>query len=222
MRTIRPTTSPIAKRTGFTAAELSIGMIITTLVASAAAALTLAVSQGWTHTERVSMAQVSISRACQNVEQTLRGARMIGRYRAGTLTDANATPAGVLVWRADVNGDGQVQFEEIAAIEFDGPGRRLVLYKPEFPSAAAKAAGNTTLADPAALSDPGAIEDFKASPYVVAAGLTRPGEVAGACFNVVAANNKGSRPSFEFTLQFTVGGQTTMHYGTATLRSPMP
>ncbi len=63
MRISRSKTSPPRTRTGFTAAELTIGMIVTTLVASAAAALMLAVSQGWTHTEKVAMSQVSIHAA---------------------------------------------------------------------------------------------------------------------------------------------------------------
>jgi prepilin-type N-terminal cleavage/methylation domain-containing protein len=218
---VRPATSPRPTRRGFTAAELSIAMLVVALVAAAAAALTLAVSQGWTQVERGSAAQVTVARTCLNVEQIMRGARMIGRWRDGTLSDCGSPTANVLVWREDMNGDGQVQFEEIAAIEFDGTKLRLVLYKAEFPNAATRAAANTTFASRDALNDSNALEEFKASNYTVAMPLTRDGEVTGAWFNVIAANNKGSKPCFEFALKFDVGGQTTMQYGTATLRSPV-
>lgn len=220
MRLITQPTSLQSLRRGFTAAELTIGMVVAGLVASAGAAVVLAVSQGWNHAERTGMAQVRLTRTCNAIEQVMRDARLIGRYRAGTLSDPTATPAGILIWREDINTDNQVQFEEISVLEFDGPNRSLVQYKAEFATEAIRAAANTTLSSTTALSDPDAIEQFKASSYVVAVPLTQNGEVGGACFNVVAANNRGSLPSFEFTLQFTVGGQTTMHYGTATLRSP--
>ena len=221
MKIIRPISSSVPIRRGFTAAELSIAMLVVGLVAAAAAALILAVSQGWTHAERGATAQVTVSRACLNVEQVMRGARMIGRWRDGTLNDCGSPTANVIVWREDMNGDGKVQFEEVAVIEFDGPNLRLVLYKAEFPNAATRAAANTTFASRDALNESDAIDQFKASSYTVAMPLTRNGEVTGAWFNVVAANNKGSRPSFEFALKFDVGGQTTMQYGTATLRSPV-
>lgn len=208
-------------RRGFTVVELAIGLVVTALVAAAAAAITLAVSQGWTHAERVASSNVSISRTCATIEQTLRGARLIGRWRDGTLNDCGSPNAEVLVWREDMNNDGLVQFEEVSVIEFDGTNLRLVLYKAEFPTAAVRAVANTTFASQDALRDSDAIEEFKASAYTVAVPLTANGEVTGAWFNVIAANNKGSRPSFEFALQFNVGGRTTMQYGTATVRSPV-
>jgi len=213
-------TSPRLTRRGFTAAELTIGMLITTLVAAAGGALMLAVSQGWTHVTGTSMAQVQIARTNESLEQLLRGARMIGRYRAGTLNDPAATPAAVLVWREDLAPfDGIPQFDELAVVEYDGTKKQLVLYRPEFETEAARAAGNTNYTT-ALLSLDGMIEVFKDSQYSTPYALNAEGELTGCCFNVVAANNKGSKPSFEFTLQFTAGGRTTMQYGTATLRSP--
>src|SRR5688572_33466037 len=95
-------TSPRLTRRGFTAAELTIGTLITTLVAAAAGALMLAVSQGWTHVTGTSMPQVQIARTNESLEQPLRGARMIGRYRARPLNDPPPTPARLLVRGEDL------------------------------------------------------------------------------------------------------------------------
>src|SRR5688572_32597391 len=123
-------------------------------------------------------------------------------------------------WREDLAPfDGIPQFDELAVVEYDGTKKQLVLYRPEFETEAARAAGNTNYTT-ALLSLDGMIEVFKDSQYSTPYALNAEGELTGCCFNVVAANNKGSKPSFEFTLQFTAGGRTTMQYGTATLRSP--
>ena len=74
------------KRRGMTIFELVLALMITSLIAAAAAALSMAVSRGWRNTESTSTADLVKLRAMTYLRKLFSEAKLIGTWRAGSLS----------------------------------------------------------------------------------------------------------------------------------------
>src|SRR5207248_724374 len=84
----------------------------------------------------------------------VKSAKQLGVCRVGGLTGTPTQSAAILMWRADLNGDGAIQFSELALLELSGTD--LVYWEISYPSSwttAQKQANDATLADSSLYTD---------------------------------------------------------------------
>src|SRR6476646_534872 len=94
-----PPTRP-RRRHAMTLLELSIGLLITTIVIGALSSLWIAVGDTW---RKSSSSQTQTLRAGQIVtrlEGTFRQAKYICQFTPGSVTDTSAAPASAFFWRS--------------------------------------------------------------------------------------------------------------------------
>ena len=128
---------------GFTLVELLVALVVTGIVLAAVATLAFAVGTANDATDDSSQKQAQVRYATLRISELIRHCKLIC-----------GTPGGDLaVWRADDNGDGQININELVYIE-RGTGRDY-LRLCEFPSS------DTSLVN---LSD---IETLSTSDYIV-------------------------------------------------------
>ena len=113
MSALRRTTSP--SRRGFTVFELMLGMIVTSLVLGASAALLSAVAQGWTQSESAGNGSNRVAMTHIRLQRVLRAAKQLGACRPGSIEGTDS--AALLIWKGDANLDNKVQFSELALLE---------------------------------------------------------------------------------------------------------
>jgi hypothetical protein len=111
-----------------TLAELTVGMVILSVVAVAVAGLTTSLSDAYAGGERfydsLQMARVSMLR----IEAQARKAKM-------PLSDDDTTQAAFALWNEDGNGDGQVNLSEIELYWYQSGTKRLICQTLTFPQA---------------------------------------------------------------------------------------
>jgi prepilin-type N-terminal cleavage/methylation domain-containing protein len=222
MTAIRRTISPC----GFTLVELMIGMLVTSLVVGATAALMSAVAQGWTQSESVGNSSNRVAMTHIRLQRILRSARQLGAYRTGSIEGTSS--ASVLIWKGDANLDGKIQFSEIALLEFDPSDGKLRYYEVNYPgewTEAQKAAADTPDMDDDEIYDrdaqPDPIDSFKAAAYVPSPdhAMVLAQGISGAEFHKYDSSST-TRPRFEYLLNFTSSnGSTETEYGTVTSRT---
>lgn len=121
------------RRRGFTLLELLIGMVITAMVLTALATVTYAVSVNWKTAEAVEASYMAGAQVNARLGQHLRSAATLGAIRNGTL-NGNGSSAALFFWKGDdtstahPNGDGNIQYAEIALLEHDIASEELRLY----------------------------------------------------------------------------------------------
>jgi hypothetical protein len=225
----RRTGSRRPRRVGFTLMELTLGMMVTTLVMGAVAAVVSAVAQGWEATGSKLTTASTTARVNVRVQSLLKSARQIGAVRTGSLSASNTLDlAAVLMWKGDANSDSQIQFSEIAMLahekytnakgEFK---QELALYEVSFPSgwtAAQKAAADSvyTAAD---VKNAVVLGTFPTTEHVRRRAIAD--DVTGAQFCLVDSAT-AIRPIFDYVLKFNragSGGVVETAYGTAAVRS---
>jgi hypothetical protein len=202
--------------------ELSIGIVITTLVFGALSALWYAVAETWTKSGSSQSVTLVGNQAMARLEATLRTAKYIIQCNAGS-TDGKTTPAAsVFIWKADNwigVADGAVQVAELAVIEHDPASGRIYLYQ-AIPKASmnadqiSRASGVTLWND---LSNPNTLTSFKSFDFVQRSVLSEA--VTGALFNARSASS-GVRPTLEYTLVLSRAGGSSRIYSLASLRGP--
>lgn len=210
------------RRAGLTLAELLIGLLVTSLVASAVSAVMVSVGAGWRTGESSVSSSASTGQAMARLQRILRTARQIGAVRAGGLT-GGTQDAAVALWKQDANGDGRIQFSELALIEHslgaDPLESVLRMYDVSFPSTmtlAQKQAADATLVDDC-IYDANQITTFKSMTYVRSTVLA--GRVMAAQFRRIDGAAT-VRPRLEYALRFDEGGESVTKYGTTALRTP--
>ena len=218
-----------------TLVELSVGLVITSLVLGALWALWFAVAETWS---KSSSSQGNTLRAAQVVtrlEATLRQARYVCQWTPGSLSDSSVSPASCFIWRSDfwnaagnVNNaadfktqvsDGLAEVGELALIEFDAASKRVYIYQPMDPTAmdATQRTAAGTVWTWSDLSKSSNLSTFKSLSYVQKKVLSEG--VSGVELNVPATPSLG-RPLVEFTLTLTNTGTSTIVYSMAALRAP--
>ncbi len=103
---------------GFTLVELILGMLVTTLVMGTIAAFMSAVGRGWTASDSTQASTNITAQAHLRMQRMLRQARQIGAVRTGALDGSATSNAAVLYWKGDANLDNQIQFSELALLEY--------------------------------------------------------------------------------------------------------
>jgi Tfp pilus assembly protein PilW len=212
----------IRGRRGMTLIDLSIGMVITSLVVGALASLWFAMGQTWANSGTSQSVTLTGAQAVSRLESTMRQAKYIFQYTAGS-TDGKTTPAAsALIWKGDnwnSTADGAVQVGEMALVEHDPVAQKIYLYQ-AIPIASmnatqiAKAGGVVLWIDLSKSTTPAA---FKAYDFVQKTVISEA--VAGAAFNAPTPLT-GARPSLEYTLTVTRSGSSTLVYSVASLRGP--
>jgi prepilin-type N-terminal cleavage/methylation domain-containing protein len=205
-------------RRGFTLMELTIGMMVTAMVAGASAALLSAVGQGWTQSDSTQDNSLNIVQTHLRIQRVLRGAKQLGLCHAGAIEGSSS--AAILIWKADTNLDSQMQFSELALLEHDPADGIIRYYEVVYPSnwtPAQKTAADTPALANDEIYDEGAIDAFKAISYVHATILARG--VTGAEFHSFDSSTS-LRPSLDYVLKFPNGTDFRLEYGSAAVRTP--
>jgi hypothetical protein len=225
--------SKILSPRGLTFVELVIGLCLVALVIGATGAVLAAVADGWGASDAAMAGAVGARREVAAVERVLREAKLLGVVQPGSLTSTAGDRPAVMLWRDDANADGQMQFAEVALIEFNptedathGPTLRLWEVRPTTPATPAHA----DVVDPSYLTGASAPDDFKAR-----VGVTwRPLASGVTAAQFAASGDDSVRPTVDFVIkqrkrdgfgqwkQYPAGTADTTDtaFGTATLRTP--
>jgi hypothetical protein len=214
--------------------ELSIGLVLTSMVIGALGAVWFAVARTWDQSSAVQATTLTASHAVGRLELTLREAKYVLQYRRGSLGGSDpASAAQVLFWRKDVwntkalggqqdtntAADSTVQAAEMALLEHDPVDRRLYLYE-SIPAAQmtldqqTRAGAVVAWPELIASTTPANLKkcDFVRRRVFCEA-------VDGAVVNVPSWGRAG-RPSLEFALKLSRQGDKSVVYGLASLRGP--
>ena len=216
------------RRRGFTFVELVLGMLVTTLVMGAVAALMSAVAQGWTQSAAVTMTATADAQVHLRLQKILRAARQLGYLRTGALDGSSAAQAAVLIWKGDANLDGVPQYSELAILEYypsnaAADASTIREYQIVWPSSftAAQKTANDTNVDSAdnynALYGVTLYNALMARPYLAYTIITR--NVVGAEFHRIDNANR-VRPALEYLVTLQHGTATDTEYGTVAERAP--
>jgi hypothetical protein len=205
-------------RSGFTIFELMLGMIVTALIAGAAASLLAATAQGWKQSEDAGSASNRVIMTHLRLQKVLRAAKQLGACRSGAIEGTDS--AALLIWKADTNLDNKVQFSELALLEHDPGDGKLRCYEVSYPASwttAQKTAADTpALADDEIYND-ASIDSFKAAAYVEATAIAEG--ISGAEFHKYDGASV-THPRLEYVLNFASGSSTETEYGAVASRSP--
>jgi hypothetical protein len=153
--------------------------------------------------------------------QYFRAAAKLGATQTGVLT-GSGTPAAIFFWKGDLtsntypNGDGQLQFNEIALIEHDQASQEVRLYTVSDWDSWTPAAQNAAnaLAGSTYINTASNMTDFKSAcgSYKV---LVRN------CSGMVIKSYTTNTPMVEYVVNIArADGSTGTYYGTLTLRAP--
>jgi type II secretory pathway pseudopilin PulG len=211
---------------GFTFVELTIGILITSLVMGALAAVLSSVAQGWKQSGTTTSNANLIALANLRLQRTLKAARLIGAVRAGSIDNSSALSAAALLWKSDANYDWNIQFSEMALLEYRSPSETvdpdtIRLYQVSFPSdwtTAQKQAADSTFASNDEIYQDGEITTFKGLQYVTWSTLLR--NVTGCAFHK-NDSSATTRPSIDYEMILTnSSGTSETNLGSVALRTP--
>lgn len=206
---LRRTNLAVSRHRGFTLVELCLGLIATAMVSCALAAFTMSIAKSWQSTGSAQAASLSSAATTMRIEEIVRNSRLTGKYNAGALDGSSS--AAVLLWLDDTNGDGAIQENECAMLEYDSASRCIL--KRTVPSN-----GSTATLNYATFSSSSTVlSNFRGD-----ATTTQPvaRDVDGAVFYANAGDGSTDLPRLEFTIQFQ-RTQTTSDGGTETVGSPL-
>jgi type II secretory pathway pseudopilin PulG len=227
--TVRTNPIPTADRAtrarcGFTLIELMLGMVVTTLVMAAIGGVMTAVARGWSQSEDTQATSNITSQTHLRLQRILKAAKQLGACRPGALDGTAAQSAALMIWKADANADGKVQFSELGLIAYE-PGAtadssEIRYYEVAYPSTWTLAQKQT--ADTPALANDEIYKDsdittFRTMANVRSTVLAR--SIAGTEFHR-ADGATVVRPTFEYLLNFQKGSTTELEYGTVAVRTP--
>jgi Tfp pilus assembly protein PilV len=213
------------RRAGLTFPELIIGMVITAIVLTALAAVTLAVTEQWTNNDGTETLQLQASQIATRVQHYVSSALYIVQVTPGSLSSPT-TPAGVLLWSfqgSPYNANTEALAGELSYIYSDGAGT-LWLYQPMAYSLMTNSEQTASaVALPfATISAAGwATSTFIKYNYVQGTVIGR--NLQGVYFNADWVNSTTQRPLLEFTIALSRGTQSlTNQYDVAVLRAAAP
>lgn len=108
-----------ARRRAFTVAELCIGLAVTAMVLCTLASFMLATGKAWADAGDGREQSILGWQGAQRLAQIVQQAKLIPSIQPGSLTSLLSSPAGVILWQNDTNGDGLIEFGELAVISAD-------------------------------------------------------------------------------------------------------
>jgi len=122
-------------RRGFTFVEMSISLVVMTIIAGALAGIIGAVGITWRSSEDTQAALVSGRQASVQLYRLLRSAKYVGmacgddqQVASGVVTPSAGSGGAILFWKED-DGDQRMQLCEIALIEHDRSASTLILHQ---------------------------------------------------------------------------------------------
>jgi type II secretory pathway pseudopilin PulG len=201
--------APCTPRTprAFTYVELCLALVVSAIMLSALAAFTLAVGNYWRQSSGTQSAALTANQALMRIQKRLYNAHRLGYCRAGNA----GSPAAVVYWAADTNGDAFMQFTELRVLEHNPTDETIDLYTPVLTGGAS--------------DDVWSSADFNAANSVdrLTTGQTAApvvGHVSDATFATEQAGSMTLFPTFQFWLRIEQpDGTSSNEYGAATLRS---
>jgi prepilin-type N-terminal cleavage/methylation domain-containing protein len=221
------------RRRGFTLMELLFGMMITSLVAMATAAICLSFAQDFEQADVSQSVDMQASLMTVRLESILRQSKEIGLVRAGSLDGSASKAAAVMVWlNNNTAPTGSMQLSEIGLIQHDPTTSKVYLYRAVFPSSMTSqqiALVNLSYSY-ASICASTAPEDFKALPYVTAEPIAH--NVTGLRVDAQNVATWPLKPTVDFAMKVYLAGvkdnngnqatpsKTAYQYGSVTLRAP--
>ena len=219
-----------------TLVELSIGLLVTSIILAALSALWYAVARTWSQNTGSQGTTLTAAHANGRIEQIVRHSKYVVQYRRGSLQPSSSTlTAQVLFWKYDgwnpyalrgdedketeARPDGAAQMAELALLEHDPESRRLYLYQ-ALPAKIMSLDQRTRAAIVAAWAELTASDmpdTFKKYDFVQRQVFCEA--VDGASFNVPSWG-RTARPAIEYTLRLARGRDHSVSYGLASLRGP--
>jgi len=112
----------VLNRRGLTLVELLVALMVTSIVLAAVATLAFAMGSAYETNDDTSQKQAQVRFATLRISELIRHCKLI----------CSAHGDDLAIWRADDNGDGQVNISELVYIECGASGEHLQLC--EFPS----------------------------------------------------------------------------------------
>lgn len=219
----------------FTLIELLIGLVVTSLVIGAVAAIAMAVAQGWSSADPTQSLSVQSLALQSKLQSLLCGSCYVGYASTG----GGSTAPMIFYWAGDTgpgadSGDGVPEICEMQLLMLDSTTGSLYLYSvPANLNASQQTLANTQVAY-ADMSSAASAAAFAALPYVSKICLCGPGANANEGNHVtvtsltISMENQNDPSatvrtctSVDFVFTLTSGdGQTMTTYATATLRAP--
>jgi hypothetical protein len=219
-----------------TLVELSIGLLVTSIVLAALSAVWYAVARTWSQNTGSQATTLTAAHANGRIEQIVRQSKYVIQYRRGSLNPTPSTlTAQVLFWRydgwnpyalrgnedkpSDARPDGAAQMAELALLEHDPAARRLYLYRalPAEKMSLDQGTRAGIVATWTELTASAMPDDFKKFDFVQRQVFCEG--VDGAVFNVPSWG-RTARPAIEYTLRLARGRDRSVSYGLASLRGP--
>jgi len=112
------------RRIAFTLMELTLAMVITTIIGLSVAAATMVLSRAYANGENYADCVQNGRIAMQRIRRTVVRAKLV----------LQADNNNLMVWRQDANGDGQINLSEITQFYVDAAARQLKMRQVVFPS----------------------------------------------------------------------------------------
>ena len=195
------------RRRAFTFVELCLALVVSSIMLSALAAFTLAVGNYWRQSTGTQTAALTANQAIVRIQKRLFDAHRLGYCRAGSA----GSPAAVVYWAADTNGDGSMQFTELRVLEHNPTDKTIDLYTPVLVGGASD--DTWTSAEFTASNAVTRLTNGQTPTPVVS-------RVSAATFATEQAGSSTLFPTFQFWLQVEQpDGTSSNEYGAATLRS---
>jgi prepilin-type N-terminal cleavage/methylation domain-containing protein len=205
-----------ASRRGFTLVELSMGMLIMTIILAALGGLAVALTSGWKATEVQDGLQIARRQTSAQMYHNVRSAKFIGAATADKLDSSGPGPrrgAAVMFWKGDKDPGPVMYAYQIGVIEHDLDTSTLRLY--QLPQTASGAMTPFKAMD---IDDQVDVDAFKGLPGATCQIIGR--NVHSVTFKLLPISSTRQTQSMEFRIQYKSGEQEQLEYGTATLRGP--
>jgi len=209
-------------RRGFTFAELTIGLVVMSMIIGAVSVTLFTVADGWHATDSTETVSATTRQTSAQLYRMLRSAKYIGlATKDGQFINsgggAGTAPAGgigatVLFWRGDlITADGALQLGEIGLIQHDLASQTLRFWY--VPASDGAASGGVTLAD---ISDSQDALDLMSNCHAVYQVLAH--NVTDVTFSGYNVGSTTQKSCVEFFIKYLIGGQESVEYGVVTLR----
>jgi hypothetical protein len=218
------TRSLLRRAAGFTVMELTMGMVVTTLVMGAVAGLMSAAGQGWRQSGAAETSTSSATQVHLRLTRLFRSVRQIGYVKTGSMGVVPAgSEAAALVWKSDANLDNKIQYGELAVIKFcysADPKDALTIRQYEIVPTSAQPDVNAEIPSTdyyKALYSSTFYNQFMARTDLGYSVVAR--DVAAAQFHKTDGGTV-IRPAMEYVLKLQRGATTEMEYGTVAERVP--
>jgi prepilin-type N-terminal cleavage/methylation domain-containing protein len=204
-------------RNGFTIVELTMGLLVVSIILAALAGLALAMSNGWQATQTQDNLQIARRQTSTQIYRKVRSAKYIGVATPDNANSGGGSEMGkgaaVFFWMGETDPGKTMYAYQLAVMEHDMSSATLRLY--QLPQTASGAMTEFKGCD---IDDSGDVEKFKQLSGVTCQIIGR--NISSATFKVLPVSNTRATQSLEFQINYKSGDQEQPEYGTATVRGP--